>query len=86
MDLRGYVFAAAAAVLISEVVLMLMPDGGMKRFARIAAGVLIMTMLISPLRSCRLERLGRREQKSAAISYTDIIMDVYNEAVKNNID
>ena len=50
--MKEYILAISAAIIMTEIILMLMPDGGMKKFARIALGILLMLMIITPVKSC----------------------------------
>ena len=83
-----YIYAVTGAVLISEMCMMLMPEGGMKRFAKTAVGILLMLMLLMPLRNCSVEELfpenfTQKQNSAYKTSYSDIIMDIYTQAMEN---
>lgn len=83
-----YIYAVTGAVLVSEMCMMLMPEGAMKRFARTAVGVLLMLMMLIPLQNCPKKEfsIGKgTEEESAAYktTYSDIIMDIYERTMEN---
>lgn len=84
-----FVAGVLGVILLSEIMLMIMPDGSIKRYVRLAAGVLAATMMIAPIRSCGInggtviEQSGEQQVCSDERTYSDIIMDVYNQAMEN---
>lgn len=86
--MSNYIYAVTGAVVVSELCMMLMPEGGMKRFVKTAVGVLLMMMLILPLQNCSenvfvMENLFSGETQTNKLSYSDIIMDIYTQAMEN---
>lgn len=85
----GYVAAAAVTVVVMEMALSIMPEGSMKSMGKMAAGICILLMLITPVKSCSLETGDFHLEQSASQeaeqkkSYDDIIMDVYNRKIQN---
>ena len=81
MDYYGYVAGIAAAVLTGEMLLMLIPSGGMRKFARFSVGMLISLMLVTPLKGCDSEMIFEVPESDAGIhaskTYEDFILDVY---------
>ncbi len=55
--MKEYLISFAAALIITEILIMLMPDGGIKKFVRMAAGLLIMTFALLPVKSCDFKEL-----------------------------
>lgn len=49
MDVRGYLAGVTAAVIGGEMLLMLLPEGPLKRFSRAAVGITVALMLILPV-------------------------------------
>lgn len=86
--MREYIYAVTGAVLLSEMCMMLMPEGGMKRFAKTAVGVMVMMMLLLPLQRCSqgefsVKNFFSEEPSAYKTSYSDIIMDIYTRAMEN---
>ena len=81
-----YIYALTGAVLVSELFMLLMPEGKLKIFARTAAGMLMMLMMLVPLKGCphaEVFPIGQKSEQSAnKASYSDIIMDIYTEALE----
>jgi len=80
-----YVYAVTGAVMVSELCMMLLPEGSMKRFAKTAVGVLVMMFMILPLQKCSAEEITfqRNETKTMyKTSYSNIIMDIYTQAME----
>ena len=83
--MKEYILAISAEIIMTEIILMLMPDGGMKKFARIALGILLMLMIITPVKSCEIDVPETdADNNNTGLTYSKIIMDVYNEAMSNN--
>ena len=85
-----YAPAAAVTVVLMEMVLAIMPEGAMKSMGKMAAGICILLMLLTPVRSCAPEEDALRFEESGDAytveqekSYDDIIMDVYNREMEN---
>jgi len=82
-----YIYALTGTVLVGELFMLLMPDGKLKNFAKTAVGILLMLMLLYPLKNCSLQEVSFREksrqQSAYKTSYSDIIMDIYTNAVEN---
>lgn len=80
-----YVAGIAAVIIASEMLLSLLPEGSMQGYVKLAAGVLILLLLLMPLgdllgQDVRLPKLqeSRQETTTEQKSYGDIILDVYN--------
>ena len=76
------IYAVVGTVFLSELCMMLMPEGGMKRFVKTAVGVLVMLMLLTPLEKCSLQKITLSKRDAPAenaykTSYSDIIMEIY---------
>lgn len=84
--MREYILSISAAIILTEIILMLMPEGGIKKFARTALGILLMILILSPLENCGsiLPEQPDAAYEKSDITYSGIIMDVYNEAMSNN--
>ena len=85
----GYAAAAAVAVVVMEMVLSIMPEGSMKSMGKMAAGICILLMLLTPVKSCgsaadvpRFSESTQPEPEEKK-SYDEIIMDVYNREIQN---
>ena len=82
-----YIYALTGAVLLSELFMLLMPEGKMKGFARTAVGMLLMLMLLIPMKSCSLREItavrGHAQENAYKTFYSDIIMDIYTDALDN---
>lgn len=77
-----YIYAVVGTVFLSELCMMLMPEGGMKRFAKTAVGVLVMLMLLTTPEKCSLQKITWSKRDTPAenaykTSYSDIIMEIY---------
>ena len=81
-----YIYALTGAVLVSELFMLLMPEGKLKGFARMAVGIMLMLMLLHPLKNCSLQEIAPGEknapQSAYKTSYSDIIMDIYTDAME----
>ena len=81
-----YIYALTGAVLVSELFMMLMPEGKLRRFARTAVGLLLMLMILLPLKECSAREFSFGVEKPQGnahkISYSDIIMDIYTDAME----
>ena len=84
--MADYIYALTGAVLVSELFMMLMPEGNLRRFARTAVGILLMLMILFPLKNCSFREFSIRTVKDTGnthkISYSDIIMDIYTDAME----
>ena len=84
--MADYIYALTGAVLVSELFMLLMPEGKLRRFARTAVGLLLMLMILLPLKNCSLRELSIGTEKTVEnkhkISYSDIIMDIYTDAME----
>lgn len=84
-----YILSLVTVVLLSEMLLALMPDSSIKRYCRLAAGVLMATLLLLPLRGCLQEDALTIpefvEQKAAQTekSYEEFILDAYYAYTEN---
>ena len=82
-----YIYVLTGAVLLSELFMLLMPEGKLKRFAQTAVGMMLMLMLLIPLKNCSLQDFsaGQKAAQESAYkkSYSDIIMDIYTDALEN---
>ena len=82
--MKEYIIAVAAVLIAAEMIMLIMPDGAGKRLTGIALGVFVMTMLISPVKSCDLSFPGvsyGEEQNEQ--SYTDMILGIYERTFEN---
>ena len=76
-----------ATLIVMEMLLMLLPSGNFKKFVKVIAGIMVATMLISPLSRCSSVKLELNERQAAASpqkNYEDFAMDVYNRNLINN--
>lgn len=48
-SLNAWVVNILAAIVLSEIVLMIIPSGNIKKFVKFTIGIMLMTMLIDPL-------------------------------------
>ncbi len=84
--MADYIYALTGAVLVSELFMLLIPEGTLRRFARTAVGLLLMLMILLPLKNCSLKEfsIGRdpAHESTHKTSYSDIIMDIYTEAME----
>ena len=83
-----YIYAVTGAVLVSEMCMMLMPEGAIKRFAKTAVGVLLMLMMLIPLKDCQKKEFSvwkgtEAENPAYKTTYSDIIMDIYERTMEN---
>ena len=85
--MADYIYALTGAVLVSELFMLMMPEGTLRRFARTAVGLLLMLMILLPLKNCKSEELTfgweQAPENAHKTSYSDIIMDIYTEAMEN---
>lgn len=81
--MKEYILSLVGAVLISELFLMIMPEGGMKKYTRMAACMVIMMLLISPVRQCSPAKFAASPVEESPVQYSDIIFDVYNALAEN---
>lgn len=87
-----YVGSVVAAIIIAEMLMAIMPDGAMKGYAKLAAGILIMTMLVAPLAQCvgsgaeisSIWNENMPDEYTEQKTYSDIIFDVYTSGAENN--
>lgn len=84
-DIKDYLIAVTVAIIISEMLLSLLPEGGVKRFVRFAAGILLIVMILNPIKGCTMPELSNRSVDSKK-SYSEIIWDVYSEGIENKND
>lgn len=84
--MADYIYTLTGAVLVSELFVILMPEGRLRRFARTAVGILLMLMILFPLKNCSVQELSIGTEKTAEnahkTSYSDIIMDIYTDAME----
>ena len=52
--MEGYIVSIVTGIIGGEMLLMLLPEGGMKKFARVTVGITVAAMLLSPLRDIAL--------------------------------
>ena len=85
MQFLRYVIYAA---MLAEAVLMVMPSGGMKKYVKLSAALLMMIMLITPLISCEPQSLFEGiflEERSEAQGDKagKLIAEAYNDMLEN---
>lgn len=82
--MKEYLISIGSILIVSEVLLMLMPEGGAKRISKFASGLLVMIMLIIPVKQCDVSLDAVEEESNTSVTYSEIIMDVYNDLMINN--
>lgn len=80
--------AANIAILLflGEMLVCLLPVGGMKRFCKFALGIVLTLSVFSAiagLGEVELPTLSAGEESFATNSYEDVILDVYNKYLQN---
>jgi len=86
-QIYAWLGGVVATLIIMEMLLMLLPSGNFKKFVKVIAGIMVATMLISPLSRCsdiRVELNGQPAAESQQKNYEDFAMDVYNRNIINN--
>lgn len=87
MDLKSIISGLCYIVIISEMLIMLLPSGKMKKFSRLAVGIIAMVMLIMPAKSCKedieITVPEITEEYQNNLTYSDIIWDVYKRELEN---
>jgi len=84
-----YIGSLAAAVVLCEMLLSLLPEGSMQKFVKMVVGILLLILIMSPLKNCDFsdvtipEVFAEQEAENAQNNYEEIIMDVYNRALEN---
>lgn len=80
-----YILSICAAVLVSELLLMLLPNGNTRPFVELAVGIMLLFMLVSPFTKAGAVMPQIEFEKTAEAlpkSYTDVILDVYNGSLE----
>ena len=90
-EIFAYLGGIAVAVFAMEMLLSLLPDGNMKRFVRMAVGILLATLLLSPVGKLiggwdpfyfSMQEQTQGEEISEK-SYEEMILDVYHSSLEN---
>ena len=86
MQFLRYVIYAA---MLAEAVLLIMPSGGMKKYVKLSAALLLMIMLITPITSCEpkslFEGIFQEEQSTAQGDKAGkLIAEAYNDMLENS--
>ena len=68
----------AAALVLMEMLLLLLPSGNLKKFTKVIAGIMLATLLISPLSSCAKDRIDTSTFSNIKSSGQKQSLDVYN--------
>ena len=85
MNIKEYLIYLCYALLVCELLLILMPDGGMKRIAKFACGILIMSIVVVPITRCSYS--GDKYDGyniDVKSTYSEIIINEYNKQFSNN--
>ena len=48
MDLKNYIVTIVSTVVLNEILLMILPDGSMKKYVRVICAIVIMIIIITP--------------------------------------
>jgi stage III sporulation protein AF len=48
MDLKSYIVTIVSTVVLNEILLMILPDGSMKKYIRVICAIVIMIIIITP--------------------------------------
>ena len=85
----AYIGSIVTAIILSEVLLSLLPEGNMQKFVKPVIGILLLLLLLSPLKNCSSTDISVPEtentgEKITGNTYEDLILDVYNQSLTNN--
>lgn len=84
----SYIGSIVTAIILSEVLLSLLPEGNMQKFVKPVIGILLLLLLLSPLKKCSSTDISVPETEKAGEkitenTYEDLILDVYNQSLAN---
>lgn len=89
-EVRELVAGVVGVLFALEMLLMLLPEGAMKKYARLAAGLALLLFLLSPLQNCsgaplqgEFPAADETPASPDKNTYTRIIEDVYNRELEN---
>ena len=72
----AYIGSIVTAIILSEVLLSLLPEGNMQKFVKPVIGILLLLLLLSPLKNCSSTDISVPETENAGEKLQEIPMKI----------